>query len=76
MKKPVITAKTPAISELLEDKKNVILSSSANSENLAEKILLLKNNNSLRNKIANNGYKAFMNNASPDTIGKSLNKII
>ena len=72
MKKPVITADTPAIKELFSDKQNIVLCETACPRDLAVKILELKNNQELRDKIAENGYKVFKNKATPKIIGKEL----
>lgn len=58
-KTAIITGKSPAINELLVDKENVLLCDMADSKDLADKILELKNNKELKNKIAENGYRLF-----------------
>ena len=52
MKKPVITADTPAIRELFSNYENCVLCKIANGKDLAKKIEQLYLNPSLRNKIA------------------------
>jgi len=76
MKKPLITAKTPASKELLTNHKDVLFCKPKNSEDLAKKILELKNNKSLSKKIAENGYKTFKKQSSLPIISKILKKII
>jgi len=76
MEKPLITANTPAINELLTHKKDVFLCNSADETSLANAILLLKNNRQLRNKIAKKGYNTFSQKCSTEIIGKELIKII
>jgi glycosyltransferase involved in cell wall biosynthesis len=56
---PVLTGASPAIKELLTDRENAFFCRLADSKDLAEKILVLKNDANLREKIAKNGYKLF-----------------
>ena len=70
--KPVITAATPAIKELFTDQEDILLCERANPGDLVEKILELKNNKDLREKIAANGYEVFKTKASSNLIGKKL----
>lgn len=72
MKKAVITARTPAITELLTDGINVILAGPENPEDLAEKIKFAKNNPSITEHIGVEGYKSFVQNASIEVTGKTL----
>jgi len=72
MKKPVITADTPAARELFTDKKNILFCRTANSQDLAKKILEIKNNPNLRKKIAENGYELFSKKLTPKILGKNL----
>jgi glycosyltransferase involved in cell wall biosynthesis len=74
MKKPVITADTPAIRELFTNRENILLCKTANLQDLAKKILELKNNKKLRSVIAQGGYEVFKNHAIPKIIGKNLLK--
>lgn len=76
MKKPLITAKTPAIEELLEDRKDALLCRSADPRSLADAILELRKNPSLRNKIAEEGYKTFKTKCTPTIIGREIKEII
>ncbi len=77
---PLITADTPAIRELLQDRKDVLLCPSANPKALAEAIIELKNNSKLREKIAKEGLKLFKEKCTPQVIGievkKHLNNLI
>jgi len=75
LKKPVITADTPAIRELF-DKNDLYLIPTADSEALAEAILKLKNDAVLREKLAKNGYNKFASNCTPNILGKQLINII
>jgi len=74
MKKPVITADTPAARELFTDRKNILFCKTANPDDLAKKILELKNNEKLRNLIAQGGYKIFKKYATSELIGNNLLK--
>lgn len=75
MKKPVITMDAKAIHELLEDKKSVLLCKPADPADLARKILELKNDKKLREKIAVGGYEAFKKHGSLEVIGKEIKEI-
>ena len=72
MKKAIITADTPAIRELFTDRENILFCRVADSESLAEKILELKNNESLRKKVAQGGYELFNKYCVPEIIGRKL----
>jgi len=74
MKRPVITADTPAARELFTDRENILFCKTADPEDLAKKILELKNNKDLREKIVEGGYKIFKKSATPKIIGKELLK--
>ncbi|MFH1979965.1 MAG: glycosyltransferase [Patescibacteria group bacterium] len=74
--KPVITADTPAIRELFQNRENILLCKTANSQDLADKILELKNNSDLLEKIAKNGYILFKEKLTPKILGKELFKKI
>ena len=76
MKKPLITANTPAIREFLKDRENCLLCKIADSEDLAKKILKFKNNPSLRKTIAENGYKLFREKLTPQVLGGELKNIL
>ena len=75
MKKPVITADTIAIRELF-DGNDLYLIKTADPKSLARAIIELKNNPGLRNKLAENGYKKFKENASHKILGKMLLEIL
>ena len=67
--KPVITADTPAIRELFTDEKDALLSRKDNAKDLADKILLLKNNSELRDQIARGGYDLFKAKLTEEKLG-------
>jgi glycosyltransferase involved in cell wall biosynthesis len=74
LKKPIITADTPAIRELF-DISDLMLIERANSDALSDTILNLKNNPDLMEKLAQNGYDKFIKNANIDILGKQLKQI-
>ena len=72
LSKPVITEDSPASRELLEDGKHCLLSPPGNPQALAEKILLLKSNPELRERIAQEGHKLFLEKCSWEKIGERI----
>jgi len=76
MKKPVIVGDNTANRELLEDRKNALFVEHANSDALADAILELKDDEKLRERIAENGYKTFKERCTPEVIGKEINRIM
>jgi len=76
MGKPVITSDTPAARELLEDKKTCLFSNIADSQDLARKILKLKNNTELRKRIAQNSYRLYKEKLTPKILGNELKNIL
>jgi len=75
MKKPIITADTPAIRELFNER-DMMLVKAADPQSLADGILKLKNNPDLLAKLASNGYNKFIKFATPQVLGGELKKII
>ncbi len=75
MKKPVITADTPAIRELF-DNNDMYLIPAANPNDIAKAIMELKSNAELRDKLAENGHQKFKENASHRILGGEFLKII
>ncbi|MBA7527405.1 hypothetical protein ES705_19581 [subsurface metagenome] len=76
MKKPVIIGDSPANRELFEDKKNALFVEHANPDALADAILELKDDESLREKIAEGGHKTFKERCTPKIIGKEIKEIM
>jgi len=74
MKKPVITADTPAIRELF-DENDLMLIPTADSTALANAILSLKNNPEKMEKLAQNGYDVFVESANMLILGRQLKAI-
>mgnify|MGYP001558949256 FL=1 len=71
-KKPVITQKSDAIKELLIDQESVLLCGGGDAQDLAEKILLLKNDVGLREKIAVSGYDIFIRELQPSKLVQKI----
>jgi len=69
---PVITADTPAIRELFTDGKNVILVPAGDPRALSEKILLLKNNRELRERLAENALVLFKEKLTPKHLVRTM----
>lgn len=76
MKKPTIVGDNPANRELLKDKRSALFVEHANPDDLADKILELKDNEKLREKIAYRGYKIYKEKTTPERIGRELKKIM
>ena len=74
MKKPVITADTPAIRELFDDN-DMFLVPAANPHKLAQAIIELKNSPELRMKFSENGYRKFIDRASSKVLGQEVRDI-
>jgi len=72
MAKPVITAETPAIRELFTNKEDILLCRASDPEDLAAKILQLKSDSIMREKIAQNGYRLFESQCRPRHIVERL----
>lgn len=75
MRKPVVTADTPASRELF-DENDLILVKVADPKSLVDGLLRLKNDPELRNSLAVNGFNKFKNRASPRVLGRELKNII
>lgn len=69
---PVITADTRAIREVFTDGLDVMLTRPADGSHLAEKIHLLANDESLREKLGYEGRKTYERVATPEHIGQAL----
>lgn len=70
--KPIITEESSAIRELLKDGQGAVFCKKADPNDLADKILMLKNNPTLRNKLAQDGYELFLEKLTPQKIGREL----
>lgn len=72
MKKPLITGHSPAIEEIFTDRKNLILCEMADPKSLASYIVLLKQNPEMRTRIAQEGYKLFLEHFTLEKIGREI----
>lgn len=70
--KTVLTAFSPAIEGLLNNKKNVYLVKPNSPESIAKAVIELKKSPKLNKLISDNGYKLFMNSFKPQSIGRAL----
>lgn len=75
MQKPVITADLPVMHEVYTNRENILFCEGENPEDLAEKILMLKKDKVLRDKIAENGYRLFKEKLCPEVVTKEIIKI-
>jgi glycosyltransferase involved in cell wall biosynthesis len=75
--KPVVTADTPAIRELLTDQKNVLLCKAGDYSSLAEKIVFLEKNPTIAKEIASAGRELMKNQITPKKlVQKSLEDLL
>ncbi len=74
--KAVITADTPAARELLIDHENCLFCRTSDPKDLAEKIMILKNNPELLKTIAEKGYNLFINRLTPQKVTAELAALI
>lgn len=72
LKKPIITADTMAIRELLTNKKDVLLCKTADSKSLAGAILKLKKDFALKNSIAKNAFELYKEKCTSKAIGRQV----
>ena len=76
MQKALITGRNQPVQELLKHEESVYLVERANPQALAAAILKLKENVSLREKLARAGYRIFKENCTIDVLGSELKKIV
>ncbi|MFC1878496.1 glycosyltransferase [Chloroflexota bacterium] len=80
MAKVVLTGGSPAVSEFLEHKKHLYLVKRADPQAIAAAIEILKENPSLRESLAKNGYNLFLERLTTARLGSQfaaqLNKIV
>jgi len=69
-KKPLVTGDSQASRELFTDKKDAVFCAMADPESIARSILLLKNDISLRNGVAEKGYELFIQKCSIKKTGE------
>jgi glycosyltransferase involved in cell wall biosynthesis len=73
---PYVTARYPAIAELVTDGESALFFDPGNAEDLARQILALYKDASLRERIAQNGYNAYHEHAGRDVLGRELISIL
>jgi len=76
MRKPVITARTPAVEEFFKHGENIFLVDELEPGLLAKAILGLKRDADLRKRIAEKGFELVRRDFSPKAIGRTLVGII
>ncbi len=76
MGKPVIVGDNSANRELFTHRENAMLVEHANPKAIAEAIVELRHNQALRDSIADNGYRTFLERCTPEVIGKEIKKLI
>ncbi len=75
-KKPLLTVRTIALNELVIDGMHCLLCKKADPDDLAEKIIQLRDDGRLRNSIAENGYRLFRDRLTEESIGNELLSLI
>lgn len=75
-RKPIITMRSPAVCEILEDQVGALLCNSNDAEELANCIVRLKNDHQLRAAISENAYRNYLEKASNPVIRNRLRQII
>jgi len=76
MAKPLITGRNEPVQELVAHRHSAYLVERADPAALAEAILELKNDDALRKRIAENGYRVFKKNCTMDVFGDELKEVI
>ncbi len=73
---PYVTARAEGVAEILRDKENCLFVHAGDSEDLAEKIRLLRDDHVLRENIARNGHALYLKECTPFALAKELLSII
>jgi glycosyltransferase involved in cell wall biosynthesis len=76
MKKPVILGDCQANRELFTDKENALMVEMADAGALAEAILELRDDVTLRERIATAGYRTFTGRCTTTAVGEELGKVL
>ena len=76
MRKPLLTALTPAILEVFTPGKNCVVCRHADEKSLADAIIMLKNSPNTCKAVADEGYKLFINKFTPEKVVKELVRYI
>jgi len=69
---PYITGRAQGISELLTSGKDCLMVNCADGDDLADKILILKNNQELLENISGNGHRLFQEKLTSKKLGKDI----
>lgn len=72
MKLPYITARAAGVSEVFMDEKNCLMVNMADSKDLAEKVLKLKNDSILCDSLANSGLELYNKSFTPKVLAKRI----
>lgn len=72
LRRPVLTARTAAIGELLAEDRDVMLCMPGDPEDIAEKIRILMRDRALCERLAKHGHETFLLKASPSVLGVEL----
>jgi glycosyltransferase involved in cell wall biosynthesis len=76
LRKPVITARTPAAEELFSDRENILFCRREEPATLARAILDLRKDSALRAEIARKGYDLVWERFHPRALGENLLEIL
>jgi glycosyltransferase involved in cell wall biosynthesis len=76
MKLPYLTARNKGVMELLTENETCLCFEPANAQDLAKKILGIKNNPALADKIAENAHQLYKNKSTPQILAANLLKKI
>lgn len=72
---PYITARTEPVAEILKEAEEVVFANPADPQDLADKILYLKNNPDLLSKLSENGRKIFQEKFTPKVLADQILKV-
>jgi len=72
MRKPVISARTPALEEIFQHERDLVFCREPLTENLARSVLELRSNPQLRKDIAENGMRTVWDHYAPAALGMRL----
>lgn len=76
MKLPYVTARTRPVAEILKEGESVVFVNPADPQDLADKILYLKNNPEIAQKIGDNGYKVYLEKFTPEKLAQDILAIL
>lgn len=74
--KPIISAKSKALGELFSQEKNIIMTEPGDAHELAQKILLLKDNPEVRQEMGKKAFDLFKERLSPQILGEKLKNVL